>query len=102
DDIKLHRKHTYAIDLIAKGGSAVPELVPIAASMGKSDMINAIRAALMRVKAKPADNVTPVLVQPGSERSIFLEEPSWHDWWRSFWPTLLASKKKAGRATKVA
>lgn len=89
DDTKLRRKHAYAIDLIAQAGSAVPELAVIAASFAKLETIEAARAALIRAKAKPADNVTPVLVRLDGERRIFLEEASWHDWWRALWPNLL-------------
>lgn len=92
-DAKLRRKHAYAIQLLAQAGDALPELAAIAASMAKSETIDTIRSALIGSKAKPADNVTPALVQPGGERRIFLEEASWHDWWRSFYPTLLTIKK---------
>lgn len=92
---KLHRKHAYAIDLLAQARAAVPELSNIATSMRKAETIDAVRAALTAAKAKPADNVTPVLLLPGAERRIFLEETSWHDWWRSRWPDLLSNKKAA-------
>lgn len=97
DDAKRRRKHAYAIDLLAQAGSAVPGLAAIAEAMSSSATIDAIRAALTRASAKPADNATPVLVEPDGKRCIFLEEKSWHDWWRSTWPTLLEKKKAKGK-----
>lgn len=93
DNAKLRRKHAYAIDLLAQAGEAVPELAAIAASMAKPETIDAIRAALMAAKAKPADNVTLVLLLPNGERRIVLEETSWHAWWRARWPSLLSGQK---------
>jgi len=96
-DAKLHRKHAYVIDLLVQAGAVVPELAMVAKSMGRTETMTAIGAALMRVKAKPADNLTLGIVQGGVTRNL-VEERVWHDWWRSHWPTLFAKRQVSAEA----
>lgn len=94
-DTKTRRKHAYALDLLAQAGTAVPELAIIAMSLGKPETLAAITKVLGRLNAKAADNVTPALAESSGTR-IFLQEQSWHGWWRNFYPTLLKEPAPSG------
>jgi len=79
-------KHDFFVNFLRQAGTAqppaspVPELVPIADALEDASTLEAIRAELVKHKAKPTDAGTVALETGGAPR-IFAEETCWHDWW---------------------
>jgi CRISPR-associated protein Csd1 len=98
-DEKLLRKHTFFLDLLRESGTDEPVLARIAETLTDPAVLEEIQKDLEAAtpKAKPSDNVTFVEMADSGAR-ILVEQATWHNWWRSHWPTLF---KKKGKKTKA-
>lgn len=82
EDTKLIAKHAYFVDLLRQASTAIPVLVRIADSLCNPAILQQIHERLRGAKAKPNDNVT--IAVPDRDPPHIVDDPSWHDWWRSF------------------
>ncbi|MFP4141074.1 MAG: type I-C CRISPR-associated protein Cas8c/Csd1 [Phycisphaerae bacterium] len=97
---KLLRKHGFFLNLLREAGQAEPVLARIADALEDPDELAKMHKELDAAtpKVKPSDNVTFVEMSADGAR-ILVEQGTWHDWWRGYWPGLF---KKKGRKGKVA
>ena len=86
---KLLRKHDYFLRRLQDAGGVEPVLGLIAQTLTDTTTLQRIHADLdqQAPRARSADNVTFVEMRDGGPRTI-VEESSWHDWWRTYWPGL--------------
>lgn len=99
---KLLAKHTFFLDQLRAAAEAEPVLERIAESLANPTVRRKIHRDLDVAvpKAKSSDNVTFAEITENTQR-IIVEEDTWPDWWRAYWPGLFAKKKgKAGKITK--
>jgi len=90
DQEKFRAKHAYFCGLLEHAAAAAPYLSGVAALLNDEAAMLAIRADLVRQKAKPTESACFRIdaINP-------LEQTDWHDWWRGFRATLKAPKTKA-------
>jgi len=99
-DEKLQAKHRYCLELLRNAAKVEPVLGHISETLTNPTVRRRIHADLdqQRPKAKPSDNVTFVEMSDDGPR-ILVEQSTWHDWWRAYWPGLFEKKtrrKKTG------
>ncbi|MFW6154693.1 MAG: type I-C CRISPR-associated protein Cas8c/Csd1 [Planctomycetota bacterium] len=92
-------KHEYFIERLRDAADVEPVLGRIADALDDADTLSHIRADLdnQTPKVKPSDNVTFVEMAEAGPR-IIVEQATWHDWWRSYWPTLFQKKEGKSKA----
>ena len=95
-DRKLKNKHEYFINLLREASAAEPFLSKIANALSDSKVREIISNDLQQQtpKAKASDNVTFALISDAGAK-LWVEDNSWHDWWRGHFPTLFKQKKRA-------
>ncbi len=98
-DDKLLVKHGYVLDRLRDAAKVEPVLGRIGDALTDSRIRERIHADLdqQAPKAKPTDNVTFVEMAQAGPR-IIVEQTTWRDWWRSYWPGLF-TKKTQTRST---
>lgn len=79
DDDRLRAKHRYFIDLLSQAAAAMPELRGVASLISDERNLEAIRAAMARLKVRPTDKVT---FRVGDHYPA--EAHYWHGWWGRF------------------
>lgn len=105
-DAKLLTKHRYFLDRLRDAVAVEPVLGPIAEALADTEVRRQIHADLdtQSPKAKPSDNVTFVERTDAGPR-VLVEQTTWHDWWRGYWPGLFpkkaGAKKKAGASATM-
>ncbi len=86
---KFRAKHAYFLGLLEQAAEAAPYLNAAAALLKDEDAMSAIRADLVRQKAKPTESACFRIdaINP-------MEQADWHEWWRGFRLTLKAPSPK--------
>ncbi|MGH7888618.1 MAG: type I-C CRISPR-associated protein Cas8c/Csd1, partial [Candidatus Binatia bacterium] len=87
DREKFAAKHGYFVNLFGSAGSEAPYLSAAFTLLTDTDALEAIRAELTRLKAKPTESATVIVdgINP-------LERDEWRAWWRRFRLTVRAPK----------
>ena len=90
---KLQTKHDYFLRRLQDAAVAEPVLGHISQALADETTLRRIHAGLdeQAPTARSADNVTFVEMGADGPRTI-VEESTWHDWWRGYWPTLFESR----------
>ncbi len=89
---KLLNKHNYAIDLLKEASGVMPILGKIADALNDELIRSKICEDLKKLtpKATAIDNVSFA-----TEEGPVVEKDVWHEWWRSYFPTLFKKKGTA-------
>lgn len=99
---KLLTKHQFFLACLEDSAGVEPILGHIAKAL--NDPATRLRIhedlAGQNPKAKASDNVTFVECTSEGPR-IIVEQQTWHDWWRGYWPGLFEKKKAAANAKDV-
>ncbi len=92
-DEKLLSKHGFFLNLLREAATCDPAFAMIADAIAEDATRIRICESLAdpEHKAKPTDNVTFAIIEGDSVR-ILVDESCWRDWWRGYFPTLLAAK----------
>jgi len=99
-DKKLRAKHEFFLNLLNEAGDADPRFRMLAQALIDAETRQKICDALAS-QAKPAkasDNLTFAVIE-GGEPQILVEDEGWHDWWRSYFPTLFAQEDEPAEPT---
>lgn len=82
DDEKARAKHEYFLGLLGDAAEAMPELAPVARSLGEGTTLAKIRAELEDKGAAPTENAT--LEIRGANPYLIVRSDAWHDWYQTF------------------
>ncbi|MDQ3564887.1 MAG: type I-C CRISPR-associated protein Cas8c/Csd1 [Pseudomonadota bacterium] len=87
DREKFAAKHDYFVNLLGSAATEPPYLSAASTLLTDTDALEAIRAELTRLKAKPTESATVIVdaINP-------LERDEWREWWRNFRLSLRAPK----------
>jgi CRISPR-associated protein Csd1 len=91
--------HESFVSLLRSAATAIPSLGSIAETLDNSNALETIRSAMLEQKAKSTDAAT-LAIHEGNETRIFVNEDSWHSWWRDFRRSL-AENKQGDTSTKT-
>lgn len=92
DDAKARAKHRYFVGLLLRASDVMPELGRVVECLEEEAWLDALRQDLVRLKARPTDNVTFSI-----DDAYLVDSEAWHDWWRDFRQSLSpAAKGKKG------
>lgn len=94
---KVKAKHDFFVSLLRQGAGAMKELNALARLLESTESLSALQEAFAARRFKPTEYVTFAIA--GRTPMFFVEDNSWHDWWRGFRQSLL--KKKSARKSKL-
>lgn len=92
-DKNLKAKHAFFLALLTAAGEQDKRFAMLATQLSDMTVRNSICKALSERKAKP-DNKVTFAIQYGGDLKLLVEDDSWHDWWRQYWPTLFKKRKQ--------
>lgn len=90
NDRKTPLKHKFFVSMLTEAGKHTPQLRVIAQFMRDEKVLQEIRQAMADSKVKPGDKVTFRL-----DGEFPLERDYWHEWWRSYRPSLTGAEEKS-------
>lgn len=87
DDEKLRARHEHYVGLLRDAAEVMPELRPVAETLGNAEALGRVRDRLQEKRVRPNDKVTLLV-----EGRFALESSAWHDWWRERYRTAGADR----------